>query len=84
MSIDLGKRFTQKPESVCATGAAASRRSFRRTEDGGRVNHKRVERIWREEGLKVQKKRRLGHSKHGIVHDRPEPVNANETLDCLI
>jgi transposase InsO family protein len=23
--------------------------------DGGRVNHKRVERIWREEGLKVHK-----------------------------
>jgi transposase InsO family protein len=48
-------------------------------EDGWRVNHKRVERIWREEGLKVPKKqrkrRRLGHSKNGIVHYQPEKPN---------
>ncbi len=48
-------------------------------EDGWRVNHKRVERTWREEGLKVpkkqRKKRRLGQSKNGIVHYRPERPN---------
>jgi transposase InsO family protein len=47
--------------------------------DGWRVNHKRVERIWREEGLRVprkqRKKRRLGHSANGIVHHRPEFPN---------
>ncbi len=48
-------------------------------EDGWRVNHKRVERIWREEGLKVpkkqRKKRRLGQSSNGIVHHRPKHPN---------
>jgi transposase InsO family protein len=48
-------------------------------EDGWRVNHKRVERIWREEGLKVprkqRKRRRLGQSANGIVHHRPESPN---------
>jgi transposase InsO family protein len=38
-----------------------------------------VERIWREEGLRVpqkqRKRRRLGHSANGIVHHRPEAPN---------
>jgi len=46
---------------------------------GWRVNRKRVERIWREEGLqvprRVRKKRRLGHSKNGIARRRPERPN---------
>jgi transposase InsO family protein len=48
-------------------------------EDGWRVNHKRVERIWREEGLRVprkqRKRRRLGQSSNSIVHHRPEFPN---------
>ena len=46
---------------------------------GFRVNHKRVERLWRREGLQVPKKqrkrRRLGHSKNGIARRRPEYRN---------
>ena len=38
--------------------------------DGWRVNHKRIERLWREEGLQVlqkqRKRRRLGSSENGI------------------
>lgn len=48
-------------------------------EAGWRVNHKRVERIWREEGLRVpqrqRKRRRLGHSANGIVRFRPQSPN---------
>jgi len=47
--------------------------------EGWKVNRKRVERIWREEGLqvprRVRKKRRLGHSENGIVRRQPERPN---------
>jgi len=47
--------------------------------EGWRVNKKRVERIWREEGLqvprRVRKRRRLGHSENGIVRRRSERPN---------
>ena len=40
--------------------------------DGWRVNHKRIERLWRAEGLQVRqaqrKRRRLGRSENGIKH----------------
>jgi transposase InsO family protein len=43
------------------------------------VNHKRIERIWREEGLQVprkqRKRRRLGHSANGCARHRPERPN---------
>ncbi len=50
-------------------------------QEGGKVNRKRVQRLWREEGLKVPrrqvKKRRLGTSEHGSqrrVATRPNEV----------
>jgi len=48
--------------------------------DGGwRVNHKRVERLWKREGLRVprkaRKKRRLGHSVHSCAHYRATKPN---------
>jgi transposase InsO family protein len=56
-------------------------------EDGWQVNHKRVERIWREEGLRVpqkqRKRRRLGHSANGIVHHRPEAPNHVWSYDFI-
>ncbi len=54
---------------------------------GWRVNHKRVERIWRKEGLKVpqraRKKRRLGASANGIQHVRAEKPNTVWTWDFV-
>ena len=48
-------------------------------EAGWRVNHKRVERLWRREGLKVprktRKKRRLGQSANGCSRYRAETAN---------
>lgn len=56
-------------------------------EDGWRVNHKRVERIWREEGLKVpriqRRRRRLGSSANGIVRHRPQSPNHVWSYDFL-
>lgn len=44
--------------------------------EGWRVNHKRVHRLWRREGLKVRqnthKKRRLGSSENGVVRHRAD------------
>ena len=42
------------PVSMAATDTAELRHFY--TIEGWRVNHKRMERIWREEGLKVPKK----------------------------
>ncbi len=48
-------------------------------DDGFRLNHKRVERLWRVEGLQVpqkqRKRRRLGTSAHGCIRHRPEYPN---------
>ena len=47
-------------------------------QDGGRVNLKRIHRLWRKERLKVpqkqHKKRRLGSSTNGIVRNRSEHI----------
>ena len=62
----------------------ASRYGYRRItallrEDGRLVNHKRVERIWRQEGLKVPKKQpkrsRLWLNDGSCVRKRPEYKN---------
>ncbi len=48
-------------------------------ENGWRVNHKRIERLWKREGLRVprkaRKKRRLGHSAHSCAHYRARGPN---------
>jgi transposase InsO family protein len=47
--------------------------------EGFAVNRKRVYRLWRQQGLKVprkkRKKRRLGHSGNGCARRRPERIN---------
>ncbi len=52
---------------------------LRREDRFGRVNAKRVHRLWRREGLKVprkqRKKRRLGSSDQGVVRHRAEHMN---------
>ena len=49
--------------------------------EGWKVNHKRVERLWRREGLKVPQKqrktRRLGLSDQGVVRRRAKRSNAS-------
>lgn len=56
--------------------------------DGWPVNHKRVERLWRSEGLQVRKKRRkrrrVGCSANGILRLRPERVNHVWTYDFVV
>lgn len=48
-------------------------------ENGFEINHKRVERLWRSEGLQVpqkqRKRRRLGHSANACAHFRPRYPN---------
>jgi transposase InsO family protein len=45
--------------------------------EGWKITDKRVQRLWREEGLKVpqkqKKKRRLGKSEHSSQRQRPAP-----------
>jgi len=54
---------------------------------GWSINHKRVERLWRREGLKVpsrpKKKRRLGNSGNGIMHIKADKPNAVWTWDFI-
>jgi putative transposase len=53
--------------------------------EGWRVNHKRIERLWRKEGLKVpfrqHKRRRLGTSANGCIRRRASRANDVWTLD---
>ena len=55
--------------------------------EGWHVNCKRVERLWRQEGLKVpgkqRKKRRLGSSASGIVRRRAERANHVWCVDFI-
>lgn len=55
--------------------------------DGWRVNHKRVERIWRQEGLKVPqkqpKRRRLWLNDGSCIRLRPEHVNHVWSYDFM-
>ena len=47
--------------------------------EGWKVNHKKVERIWREEGLQLpqrhKKRRRLYHKDSSIIRLRPTHLN---------
>ncbi len=72
------ERLTQRiTELACQYGRYGYRRVtlLLRTE-GWRVNHKRVERIWRQEGLKVpkrqRKRRRLWFNDGSCIRLRPE------------
>jgi len=74
-------RLTQRiTELACQYGRYGYRRVtlLLRTE-GWRVNHKRVERIWRQEGLKVpkrqRKRRRLWFNDGSCIRLRPEHKN---------
>ena len=48
-------------------------------DEGWEINHKRVERLWRREGLQVpqkqRKRRRLGASRYGCIRHRPQYPN---------
>lgn len=54
---------------------------------GWRVNHKRVERIWREEGLQLparhRKRRRLYHKDSSIIRMRPQYPNHVWAIDFV-
>ena len=56
--------------------------------DGWIVNHKRVYRIWRTEGLKVpqkqRKRRRLGGSDNGCARKKSEYINHVWSYDFLV
>lgn len=56
--------------------------------DGWRLNHKRLERLWRREGLQVpskrRKRRRLGHSRNGCQRLRAEHRNHVWSYDFVM
>ena len=60
---------------------------MRKRAEGWRVNRKRVQRLWREHGLKVpqkqSKKRRLGRSANGATRRRAEHRNQVWSYDFL-
>lgn len=79
-------------QEVVALGCKYGRYGYRRVtallRDGGwRVNHKRVERIWRQEGLKVPqrqpKRRRLWLNDGSCIRLRPEHRNHVWSYDLL-
>jgi transposase InsO family protein len=81
----LTKRIT---ELACEYGRYGYRRiTAMLKEEGWKVNHKRVERIWREEGLKVPKRqpkrRRLWFNDGSCVRLRPEYRNHVWSYDFL-
>ncbi len=83
----LAKRRDDEPrlvEAIVRLATLYGRYGYRRVhamlgEDGWRVNHKRVERLWRREGLKVPKRqpkrRRLWLNDGSCVRLRPERPN---------
>ena len=57
-------------------------------DQGRRVNHKRVHRLWRKEGLRVpqkqRKRRRLGNSSQGCVRHRAEHIDQVWSYDFVM
>jgi len=55
--------------------------------EGWRVNHKKVERLWREEGLKLperhKKRRRLYHKDSSVIRLRPKHANHVWAIDFV-
>lgn len=55
--------------------------------EGWRVNHKKVERLWREEGLKLperhKKRRRLYHKDSSVIRLRPTHANHVWAIDFV-
>jgi len=55
--------------------------------EGWRVNHKKVERLWREEGLQMprrhKKRKRLYHKDHSIIRLRPKYQNHIWAIDFV-
>jgi len=55
--------------------------------EGWRVNHKKVERLWREEGLQMpqrhKKRKRLYHKDHSIIRLRPKYPNHIWSIDFV-
>jgi putative transposase len=85
------KRLT---EEIIALASKYGRYGYRRitallnNEKGWRVNHKRVERIWRKEGLKVPKKQpkrgRLWLNDGSCIRLRPEHKDHVWSYDFMI
>jgi transposase InsO family protein len=80
-------------EEIIATACEYGRYGYRRVtallrRDGWRVNHKRVERIWRQEGLKVPqkqpKRRRLWLNDGSCIRLRPERTNHVWSYDFVV
>lgn len=79
-------------QQIVQTACQYGRYGYRRVtallkRDGWRVNHKRVERIWRQEGLKVPqkqpKRRRLWLNDGSTIRMRPEHKNHVWTYDFM-
>jgi len=55
--------------------------------EGWRVNHKKIERLWREEGLKLperhKKRRRLYHKDSSVIRLRPTHANHVWAIDFV-
>ena len=86
MKTPCGIESLPLPVSTAAMGLDASRRCS--NTKAGRVNHKRVERIWRQEGLKVPPKQpkrgRLWGADGSGLRRRPEYPNHVWAYDVVM
>ena len=77
----LGQISRRQPRAGYRMATAHLRR------DGWEVNAKRVQRLWREEGLQVprrqRKRRRLGQSDHGAKRRRATRINQVWSYDFV-
>jgi putative transposase len=81
-NLKLRERLKQLAEERRRWGCPMQYRIIRR--EGGRVNHKRIERLYREEGLSLRRRRqrkRLSHLR--VVRPRPAAANQAWALDFV-
>ena len=71
----LRKRLRELAEEKRRNGCPLLYQTLKR--EGFKVNHKRVERLYREEGLSLRRRRRRKRLSHGrVVRELPEAPNA--------
>jgi putative transposase len=75
-------RLRELAEQRRRSGSPMLHKLLRR--EGFLINHKRTERLYREEGLSLRKKKRKKSSSHlRVVMDRPEKVNQHWSMDFV-
>jgi putative transposase len=79
---EIRSRLRELAEKRRKFGASRLHTLLRR--EGWLINHKRTERLYREEGLSLRRKRRKKRTSHlRVVMDRPERINQHWSMDFV-